>query len=176
MKNKITLILAALGIASQVYAANTIYLTGSTAFRGNCYTVLSQAAPAGPWDSAPDIAVRQSSTNLPVNNAKCSYMLFHGNIGGTETFVSCFWSGSEAGIASVAGNPINNDGSPLPGAPATFMKTDGTVAYTSITNAPGADLESSSRNGDLAMADTSKDVSKDGATHDTSSSTDGSAG
>lgn len=150
----LTAALVAVGIVS-ADAANTIYLTGSSAFRGNCYNVLAAAAPTGPWDAAPDIATRGNGTA-----SKSSYMLFHGNIGGTETFVSCYWSGSEAGIASVAGNNIDNDGSPLPGAPATFMKTDGTVSYTGSSSGPsGAELEATSRNADLAMADTSKDVS-----------------
>src|SRR5262249_27459319 len=95
--------------------------------------------------------------------SRAGQMLFHGNINGTETFVSCFWSGSEAGIASIAGNPIDN--APygiLPGSPGNskFLKTDGTVAYT--TTAAGAtagELEPASLNGDIALADTSKDVS-----------------
>jgi hypothetical protein len=157
MKLLIASTVIGLGILSQVSAQNTIYLTGSTAFRGNCYNVLSAATNSGGiWDSTPDMATRGNSTV-----SKANYMLFHGNIGGTETYVSCRWSGSEAGIASVAGNNIDN--SPfgtLPGAPAIFLKTDGSVSYTSTSSDPTAsELEASSRQADLAMADTSKDVS-----------------
>jgi len=158
-KSLITAALLALGFLSQTQAANTIYLTGSSAFRGNCFTVLSTATNAGGmFDATPDIATRGNATS-----SKASQMLFHGNIGGVEYFVSCYWSGSEAGISSVAGNPIDNSpyGS-LPGSPgnSAFLKTDGTVAYTQVaTGATGAEKEAASLNGDLAMADTSKDVS-----------------
>src|SRR5262249_31409578 len=90
--NKNTLILSvglALGSLSQVNAANSVYVTGSSAFRGVCYTVLSTPAPSGMWDAAPDIATRGNATA-----SRASQMLFHGNISGVETFVSCFWSGS----------------------------------------------------------------------------------
>jgi hypothetical protein len=59
-------------------------------------------------------------------------------------------------MASVANVAINNDGQPLFGAPATFMKADGTVAYTTVVGDPtSAELESSSRQADIAFADTS---------------------
>jgi len=61
----------------------------------------------------------------------------------------------------VVGNAIDNSPyGPLPGAPATFVKTDGTVSYTDSSSNPTAtELEASSRSGDLAMADTSIAVS-----------------
>jgi hypothetical protein len=162
MKTNLILLsaVAALGIITEVEAANTIFLTGSTAFRGNCYNVLNNNTNAGgPWDSSPaiDRATRGNSTP-----SKAPYMLFHGNINGTETFVSCFWSGSEAGIASVVGNSVNNNPfGPLPGAPAWFLLTDGSVPYTDLTASPGSSETNSGTAfpADLAMADTSIAVS-----------------
>src|SRR5882724_7694953 len=158
--NKLSLATAALiaaGFVSQASAANAIYFTGSTAFRGNSFNVLSTStAGGGVWDAAPQIATRGNATA-----SKGTDMLFHGNISGVETFISCHWSGSEAGLASVANTTVDN--SPfgnIPGAPATFLKTDGTVAYTQVcTGATGSELEATTRQGDLALADTSSAVS-----------------
>ena len=151
-----TMALIAMGFISEASAANAIYFTGSTAFRANAFTVLSAStASGGVWDATPNIATRGNATANKGND-----MLFHGTISGTETFVSCHWSGSEAGLASVAGNTIDNGGTPLAGAPAKFLKTDGSVAYTEIAPAAsGTELESSTRAGDLALADTSSTVS-----------------
>lgn len=159
MKTLIASAFVALGMISQAGAVttNTIYLTGSTAFRGNCFNVLSQGTNTGGiWDSTPQIATRGNATF-----SKGNYMLFQGNINGQPYIISCGWSGSEAGIASVAGNNIDNAPyGPLPGAPETFLKTDGTVPYTEVASGPAAgELESSSRQANLAMADTSKAVS-----------------
>jgi len=147
----------ALGIASQAGAANVAYLTGSTAFRGNTYTVLSTATNVGGcFDGTPDIASYGGSAAN-----KGNYMLFHGNVKGVETYVDCFWSGSEAGIAAVAGVTVQNDTfGNLPGAPATFLKADGTVPYgIGTTNPPAGYLQGSTTQPDLTMADTSTAVS-----------------
>jgi len=151
-----TAALIACGFVSQMSAANAIYFTGSTAFRGNAFTVLSAASPTGPWDAAPNVATRGNATASKGND-----MLFHGTIGGTETFISCHWSGSEAGLASVANTTVPNPPfGNIPGAPATYLKTDGTVGYTQVaTAATGAELEASTRQGDIALADTSSAVS-----------------
>jgi hypothetical protein len=152
-----TATLIAAGFVSQASAANAIYFTGSTAFRGNAFNVLSTStAGGGVWDATPDIATRGNATP-----SKGGDMLFHGNISGVETFISCHWSGSEAGLASVANTTVPNPPfGNIPGAPATFLKTDGTVAYTEVsTAATGSELEGSTRQGDLALADTSSAVS-----------------
>ncbi|HWD91539.1 MAG TPA: hypothetical protein VG938_04235 [Verrucomicrobiae bacterium] len=152
-----TLALIAAGFVTEAGAANAIYFTGSTAFRGNAYNVLSASTTGGGvWDATPDVATRGNATA-----SKGSDMLFHGNISGVETFISCHWSGSEAGLASVANttvpNPPNGN---IPGAPATFLKTDGSVAYTQVSSgATGSELEATTRQGDLALADTSSAVS-----------------
>src|SRR5437868_7840353 len=134
-----TMALIAAGFVTEASAANAIYFTGSTAFRSSAFNVLSTStASGGVWDATPNIATRGNATP-----SKGGDMLFHGNIGGVETFVSCHWSGSEAGLASVANTTVDN--SPfgnIPGAPATFLKTDGSVAYTEVSSgATGSELE-----------------------------------
>jgi len=110
----------------------------------------------GVWDATPTAYLINGSAA-----AKCNFMLFHGNISGTPTYINCAWSGSDAGMASVANVTINNDGAPLFGAPETWLDVTKvtTVALASAyqgTAAPtSAILESSSRQGDLAFADTS---------------------
>lgn len=146
--------LLAMGASYEASAAETIYLTGSTAFRGNMWTALSDT---GFWDGGTvQIATRKGSTL-----SGSSYMLFHGTKSGVEYYVSCAWSGSEAGIASVAGVTIPDGfGGTLPGAPETFLKTDGSVPYTTVTGDPAAgELEATTRQGDIAMADSSIAVS-----------------
>jgi hypothetical protein len=155
-----TVALIACGFVSQASAQNKIYITGSSAFRANAYAVLSvNSASGGVWDTTPAVDVAYRGNSDPT---KCNDVLFHGKVGGVETYVSAHWSGSEAGLASVAGTTIPNGSSGnLPGAPATFMKTDGTVSFAPASEggSAGPDLEASSRQGDLALADTSKKVS-----------------
>src|SRR5215472_9428901 len=114
---KITAALIALGIVSQASADNVVYLTGSTAFRGTLYNVLHTAG------SVFDGAVTEAEFGSSQSGA--NYMLFHGNINGTPTYIDCAWSGSEAGIASASNVTIDNDGTPLAGSPETWLKADG---------------------------------------------------
>lgn len=162
---KISAALLALGLVGSASADNVVYLTGSSAFRGNVYNVLSSGAgpgAGGVFDSAPQIATRKGTSASGAN-----YMLFHGNIGGTATYINCVWSGSEAGIASACNTSLPNqdrDGNtiPLAGSPAQWLKADGTVAYTidTLNTSPTAgELEASSHGADLAQADTSQAVS-----------------
>lgn len=147
----LTTALIALGLVSQASADNTIYLTGSTAFRSTVYTALTTAGTI--FDAAPDFAAEDGGSAAN----KCNYMLFHGNINSVPTYIDCSWNGSDAGLACIANVVIDNDGAPLFGSPAYFMKTDGTVpaGYNSATPVPGGLLESSSRQGDVAFSDTS---------------------
>ena len=157
IKSKITLALIALGVVSIASADNVVYLTGSTAFRSTVYTALH--TPGNVFDGAVTQATRGGSLG------GANYMLFHGNISGTPTYINCAWSGSEAGIASAAGVSIQNtdrNGNPIPlaGSPETWLKADGSVAMTDTTTSPTtAELETSSHQSDLAMADTSQAVS-----------------
>ena len=155
---QITAALIALGIVTQASADNVVYLTGSTAFRSTVYTALHTAGTV--FDGAVTEAEFGSS------QSGANYMLFHGNINGTPTYIDCAWSGSEAGIASAANVTLQNtdkNGSPiaLAGSPETWLKADGSISMTGLLgSAPsGSQLEASSHGADLAQADTSQAVS-----------------
>lgn len=143
--NKIvTTALLGLGLVSQAGAANQVFVTGSTAFRSQSFLAIKTLFDGG----NPQLAARGGSSTTG-NNA--SYMLFHGSVGGVETFVDCFWSGSEAGVAAVA----------QPGTHPTFyLKTDGTVPYTVLSTQPGSsETNTSPSTSDLALTDSSQSVS-----------------
>lgn len=132
-----------LGLAASAGAVNFVYITGSTAFRSQAFNGITNS-----FDAVPQIAARGGSAASGNNG---SYMLFHGNVGGVETWVNCAWSGSEGGIASVAqpgGNPVY------------FLKTDGTVSYTISSAKPSAgETNTTATAPDLAFADSSQAVS-----------------
>lgn len=151
IKTAISAALVAVGLIYQASADNVVYLTGSTAFRGTVYNALN--TPGNVFDGAATLASRGGSGN------GANYMLFHGDINGTPTYINCVWSGSEAGIASACNTTIDNDGNPLPGSPATWLKADGSVTGTSTAAPTAGELEASSHGADLAMADTSQAVS-----------------
>jgi hypothetical protein len=152
-KAAITVALAALGIISQASADNVVYLTGSTAFRGTVYNALH--TPGTVFDGAVTEAEFGSS------QSGANYMLFHGNINGTPTYINCAWSGSEAGIASASNVTIDNDGTPLAGSPETWLLADGSIPMSGLVGAAptAGQLEASSHGADLAQADTSQAVS-----------------
>lgn len=166
MKPRSTILCAliALGAFSRASADNVVYLTGSTAFRSTVWTALhnnSGTNSGGVFDAGTVTEAEFGSSQSGAN-----YMLFHGNINGTPTYIDCAWSGSEAGIASAANVTIQNtdrDGNPiaLAGSPETWVKADGTIPMTGLQgSAPsGSQLESSSHGADLAQADTSQAVS-----------------
>jgi hypothetical protein len=146
MKTKVVLTstIVALGIVCQASAANVVYITGSTAFRSQAFLAIKVTFDGG----SPQIAARGGSDPSGNNG---TFMLFHGNIGGAETYIDCFWSGSEAGIAAVA----------QPGShPTFFLKTDGSVAFT-ITSAGPVTSETNAvaSTPDLALSDSSQSVS-----------------
>ncbi len=141
-KALLTSALIAAGLVSQASASNEIYLTGSTAFRSRIYNALIALPGWSPAITGPQATFGSSSAS------GAAYMLFHGTYNGVDTYVNCYWSGSEAGIASVAapgGNPI------------TFLlETDTGLNSSQPTT---AQLQSSSHAPDLCMADTSQTVS-----------------
>jgi hypothetical protein len=149
----LTAALVALGFVSAASADNVVYVTGSTAFRGTVYNALHTAGVVF------DGAVTEAEFGSSASGA--NYMLFHGNINGTPTYINCAWSGSEAGIASASNVTIDNDGTPLAGSPETWLKADGSIPMSGLQgSAPsGSQLEASSHGADLAMADTSQAVS-----------------
>lgn len=99
MKHAPILLSAALGLAFAgiAQAAQYVYVTGSTAGRSAFYTTIIDGSTV--FDSAPTKVTQGSS-----NPGGASYMTFHGTIGGVDTYVKCHWSGSEAGIADIAGS------------------------------------------------------------------------
>ena len=162
LNNKITAALMALGIVSSASAAaNVVYITGSTAFRGSVFNAISSdTAHNGIFDVIPTMSIYGNATP-----SKGIYMLAHGNIGGQETYINCFWTGSEAGIASVAGvtSQTINDGAPLAGVPAKFLVPD--VAFnapqtnSALPTLAANNFEAITRAGDLAFSDTAQAVS-----------------
>jgi hypothetical protein len=161
---KITSALIALGIVSLAGAAqaqNTvIYLTGSTAARAIIYAACT----------TPGEVFTGSSTVVSANNSSgASQIVFEGTISGISGTVDidCDWSGSEAGIAAVAGQNdttepalgqmVNGGGSTiysLPGIPPTFLTESS--SWTTASTLPIAGGVSVP---DLTMADTSQAVS-----------------
>jgi len=142
----VTTALLGLGLVSQAGAANPnqVFVTGSTAFRSQAFLGIRALFDGG----NPQQAFRGGSAPSG-NNAQ--YMLFHGSIGTVETYVSCFWSGSEAGIGSVA-QPNTHQ--------VFYLKTDGTVAFTTNSTPPtSGETNSFATNSDITFADTSQAVS-----------------
>jgi hypothetical protein len=90
---------AAMGIASLATAASTqyVYMSGSTAARNAFYVAITDGSTV--FDSAPTVVAQGSS-----DPAKATYQLFHGTIGGADTILKTHWSGSEGGIADIAGS------------------------------------------------------------------------
>jgi hypothetical protein len=135
--------LVGVGLVSSASAVNFVYITGSTAFRSQAFSGITNS-----FDAIPQIATRDGSA-ASGNNA--NWMLFHGNVGGVETWVNCHWSGSEDGIAGVA-QPGSN--------PTYYLKTDGTVSYTIGSGVPASgETNTSPTTPDLAFADSSQLVS-----------------
>lgn len=149
-KSLIACALVAAGILSQASADQVVYVTGSTAFRSTAFTALNTAGVIF------DGAVTRVATRGGSSPGGANYMLFHGNIGGTATYINCAWSGANAGIASVCNVAIDNDGIPLFGAPETWLKADSTVVGDVVAQPTASELEASSRQGDLAFGDTSQ--------------------
>jgi hypothetical protein len=142
----ITSALLALGLISQAGAqtTNVVYITGSTAFRGNVFNTLTTAGAV--FDAAPTI--------LPAGaGSGTSAIVYQGTIGGTNYAIDCNFTGSEAGIACVEGLSSLLDFSKtgtnynLPGVPTTFLNPFTGGAGTNTTVA------------DLTFADTSQAVS-----------------
>jgi len=157
--NKLTSALVTLGIislASAAQAQTIIYLTGSTAARQQVFNALTtgnQVFTAGFTGKYP--AAETGSDNT---------FAVEGNVAGVgDTIYNCNFTGSEAGIAAVAGQTLSqtlpNDLNgvpgttawPLPGAPASYLTGATLGAMT------GATAQHAS---DLAMADTSQAVSR----------------
>jgi hypothetical protein len=141
-------ILSAAGVAS---AANpVVYLTGSTAARSQVESALKTAG-----------VVFTGAGVLVGGVAGSADFVYEGTLVGTSTTVdvNCHWSGSEAGIAAVAGQilqqNVNGGTYNLPGVPPSFLtQSSGWTASDTLANIVGPGAVP-----DLAMADTSQAVS-----------------
>jgi hypothetical protein len=170
-KSLLTCALVAVGVISQASADNTVYFTGSTAFRTQAFNTLNSVAgpsAGGVFDIpgttvgghvAPAITLSSWGASH-VNGDNGSFMLFHGNIGGTPTFVDCAWTGSEAGIANITSLPAPNvvnaqTLAPLAGVNNKYLLTT-TPAGINTVAPPSTDLDSAARQGDVSLADTSQ--------------------
>jgi len=155
MKNLslITAGLMAIGLVSTASATTTYYITGSSAYRGNVNAALLAGGSALGLDGA---SVTVPSTAYGVN---ASSLVFSNTISGNPILIKTSFTGSEAGIASLVGangttliDPTTaNANAPIPGTPLpTFLGDNGTSTGANAgTHSP-----------DLAMADTSQNVSR----------------
>src|SRR5262249_20674306 len=91
--------LLALALASAVHA-DTTRLTGSTAFRGATHTAITNIFDAGTLTYA---YLDNASGTGTLTSASAA--IFKGNINGVASTIKTHWSGSEAGIQTVAGSP-----------------------------------------------------------------------
>lgn len=165
--NKFTSALIGLGIVSlagAAHATTTIYITGSTAARANFFTA---ATVAGEIFTGGGTII----SGAPNNTSSANTIVYEGNITGVgDVIINCSWTGSEAGIASVAGKPLNQtlfqaqdpNAAPggtsygLPGVPPSYLTPASGYASTALLSAiPGAPTTP-----DFSMADTSQKVSQ----------------
>jgi hypothetical protein len=88
--------LLAVSFAASANAATTIYITGSTAFRGATVNAISALlAGTGTIVTASDNASLTSANAVTWTGGK---------VGGVDVIIKASWSGSAAGIQTVAGN------------------------------------------------------------------------
>jgi hypothetical protein len=166
--NKLTSALVALGFLSLTGVAQAnpvIYITGSTAFRQVIYSAMKA--------SGNFIFTNAATVVSPTDANSANNIVYEGvaNIGGTYTTIDldCTWTGSEAGIAAVAGQGLNQTinnsvaaaafsvpaSKPLPGVPPTFY-----TAASGWTTLQALPINGGVSTPDLTMADTSQAVSQ----------------
>ena len=158
--NKFTsalLALGALSLAGVAHANTVIYVTGSTAARSAFFNA---ATTSGQIFTGAGTVISTGANNT---GSGANTIVYEGNIAGVGTVdLNCSWTGSEAGIAAVAGQVVQqnvNSGTyNLPGVPPKFLNpANWTVAnatpvlLSAISGAPA--------NPDITTADTSQAVS-----------------
>ena len=155
--NKFTSALVALGVISLAGVAQAtptyIYLTGSTAARG----VIDSAMQASG-------AIFTGAGTIVAGSAASGYVVYEGNVSGVGLVdINCSWTGSEAGIAAVAGQGLNQTiggtSYPLPGVPPSFLNPNASPAYSG-SPVPLSSISGAPANPDLCMADSSQAVSR----------------
>jgi len=105
MKFNQSILAAVLGLSMAGLAnAGTVYLTGSTACRGNVYSAMTTAGEV--FTATPATTLYQGGSGTGLAGSGANYMAFTGTLVGntTPTTIQCSWSGSEAGIADCASN------------------------------------------------------------------------
>ncbi len=156
--NKLTFALAAVGLislASAAQAQTIVYLTGSTAARQAVFNALT--ATGG------QVFTNTYTGKYPAaETGSDNIFAVEGNVYGLgDTIFNCSFTGSEAGIAAVANQPLTqtlpddpNGPGPyaLPGTPMPSYLTGATLAAMTGATATHAS--------DLSMADTSQAVSR----------------
>jgi hypothetical protein len=152
--------LLSLAIAAQATTTNVIYLTGSTACRGVVYNAMTNVGQV--FDSG-----HAGTVVSPGAGSGSQYICYEGVVSGTVVDIDCDWSGSEAGIAAVAGQGLTqklNNSNPsiangtygLPNVPPAFLTQSSGYTTTALLSAiPGAPTTP-----DLTLADTSQAVSR----------------
>lgn len=94
-----------LGVVSLANATstNTIYVTGSTAMRGNFYSAIRNAGTV--FTATPITTLFQGG------GSSANFMAFQGTqvTNGLPLLVQCHWSGSEGGILDVASNGVQSE-------------------------------------------------------------------
>jgi hypothetical protein len=133
-----------LGVAN-LSNAGTVYMTGSTAFRGSVYATL--IAPGAVFTAAPTATYYDGNGTSP---SSANYMVFSGTLvgGSGTTVVSCHWSGSESGIKDVVLGAAN---------PEDFIDPSLYDGADHGTNKPSLTV---SHAADLAMADNAQSFSR----------------
>jgi hypothetical protein len=97
----LTLGAIALFCVASVNAQTDVYITGSTAFRSAATVAIRNI-----FDAAP--AVQVAFSNNATTPTGANQVIYVGNIGGNAYNIHTSWSGSEAGIQTVAGAPTFN--------------------------------------------------------------------
>jgi hypothetical protein len=147
--NKLPLVTGALLAAGLVSAnAQNVYrLTGSTAYRANVNAALK--AGTGIFDNSAGTQVIGTAYS-----ASAPQLVFSNLLNGTATYIKTSFTGSEAGIAALGNNAVDNTQPPNPAA-----NLPGTPKPVYLDTATGLTANDSTSNSDIAMADTSALVS-----------------
>ncbi|MEI9896983.1 MAG: hypothetical protein WDN28_24770 [Chthoniobacter sp.] len=141
----------ALASVSLASAATNIYITGSSAYRGSTHSAILKLLDSSSDGNTVSVA---SGATFGFSGGKglsgANAAIFKGTISGADVIIKCAWSGSVAGVQTVAGNFTVNF--PLDTAP-TAAGAGSNVAGNVDTTASGAataDLTVP----DIAMSDT----------------------
>ena len=140
-----------------IHTYNVVYITGSTAARGNIFDAVT-AGSGGVFDSAPTFQTQSGSAPTTSTGNYNEY----GTIGGAYYLLSFDFTGSEAGIYALEHqslgepNPYNNTLYNGTNAAGVLPGTPNPTGFVNPANPSGALLTEAA---DLSMADTGQAVS-----------------